>query len=371
MLKARYIMIGGFLGAGKTTAILQVARRLASQNLRVGLITNDQSIGLVDTTMLSAHGFPTEEISGGCFCCKFNSLVEASNRLQAGARPDVFLAEPVGSCTDLVATVSFPLRQMYGETFAVAPLSVLVDPVRAQRILGLKHGKTFAPKVRYIYDRQLEEADFIVVNKIDLLDARALQELESALHERYPGAAVAAISARTGEGLDAWIERISNPKPARTTAMEVDYDTYADGEALLGWVNISAALAGDAFDGNRFLAELVRGIQQSLQGGREQEAIGIAHLKATLAPGRGHDIAVANLVCEDAMPELAHRLVGPLERGELIVNLRAEGDPQLLSETALRVLRHAAEQFRLALTVHHREAFRPARPTPTHRLAEG
>ena len=50
--RARYIMIGGFLGAGKTTAALQLARRLTDQGLRVGLISNDQSNGLVDTTIM-------------------------------------------------------------------------------------------------------------------------------------------------------------------------------------------------------------------------------------------------------------------------------------------------------------------------------
>ena len=50
--KTRYIMVGGFLGAGKTTAILNVAETLRRRGLRVGLITNDQSYGLVDTAML-------------------------------------------------------------------------------------------------------------------------------------------------------------------------------------------------------------------------------------------------------------------------------------------------------------------------------
>lgn len=108
--KARYIMVGGFLGAGKTTGILQIARRLRDQGLKVGLITNDQSVGLVDTAMLGSHGFPIEEITGGCFCCKFNSLVDAADRLSRVTRPDVFLAEPVGSCTDLKATVDYPLH---------------------------------------------------------------------------------------------------------------------------------------------------------------------------------------------------------------------------------------------------------------------
>src|SRR3982750_2223384 len=125
---ARYIMIGGFLGAGKTTAVGKLARRLSDEGYRVGLITNDQGRNLVDTTMLRAQGFATEEIPGGCFCCRFNSLVDAAERLTESTRPEVFIAEPVGSCTDLAATVTYPLRRMYQDNFTVAPISVLVDP---------------------------------------------------------------------------------------------------------------------------------------------------------------------------------------------------------------------------------------------------
>src|SRR5688500_9226332 len=99
MARARYVMIGGFLGTGKTTAVLRLAERLAARGVRVGLITNDQSTGLVDTAFLGAHGFDVEEITGGCFCCRFGSLLEAAERLSAESRPDVFIAEPVGSCT--------------------------------------------------------------------------------------------------------------------------------------------------------------------------------------------------------------------------------------------------------------------------------
>src|SRR6266404_6833296 len=124
--KARYIMIGGFLGAGKTTALAQFAQWLSAEGQRVGLITNDQGSQLVDTAMLRARGFVTEEIPGGCFCCRFNSLMDAARKLNATTRPDVFIAEPVGSCTDLVATVSYPLRRIYRNNFSIAPLSVLV-----------------------------------------------------------------------------------------------------------------------------------------------------------------------------------------------------------------------------------------------------
>ena len=67
MSKARYIMIGGFLGAGKTTTVLRLAEYLDAKGLKVGLITNDQAQNLVDTRMLSSHGFNVEEIAGGAF----------------------------------------------------------------------------------------------------------------------------------------------------------------------------------------------------------------------------------------------------------------------------------------------------------------
>src|SRR5213082_3513740 len=86
--KSRYLMIGGFLGAGKTTSVDRLAERLTKQGLRVGLITNDQGSELVDTKVLRARGFATEEIPGGCFCCRFSSLSEAAQRLTAASAPE-------------------------------------------------------------------------------------------------------------------------------------------------------------------------------------------------------------------------------------------------------------------------------------------
>src|SRR5258705_757703 len=168
--KARYVMIGGFLGAGKTTAVARLGKRLRDEALRVGLITNDQGNQLVDTATLASQGFAVEEIAGGCFCCRFNSLTDAARKLSAQTRPDVFIAEPVGSCTDLVATVSYPLRRIYGEEFSIAPLTVLVDPIRALRVFGLESGGRFSGKVLYIYRKQLAEDDIIAINKLELLD---------------------------------------------------------------------------------------------------------------------------------------------------------------------------------------------------------
>jgi len=367
MGKASYIMVGGFLGAGKTTAILRLAERLSGEELRIGLITNDQSYGLVDTVMLSSHGFPVEEITGGCFCCRFNSLVTAAEKLTADTRPDVFIAEPVGSCTDLKATVDYPLRRMYGDEYEIAPFSVLVDPVRALRILGLEPGRSFSSKVTYIYEKQLEEADVIVINKTDLLDADRLAGLRSALQARFPLARVLAISAREGEGIADWLDVITSGPGRQAGAMEVDYDLYADGEALLGWLNASVEVSSDQeFDGNDLLLRAAREVETRLR----TEGHEVAHLKMTLAAEEyGNDLGVVNAVRGDAGAELSHALQEPLEAGQLIVNLRAEADPDRLRELILGALEALRGDTGLTLDVEHLEAFRPGRPMPTHRLA--
>ena len=121
MKRLRFVMIGGFLGAGKTTTMARLARTYRTPGQRVGLVTNDQAQDLVDTTSLRAQGFSVEEVAGACFCCRFDDLVGRVGQLQEHERPDVILAEPVGSCTDLVATVVQPLRDLYGDRFQIAP----------------------------------------------------------------------------------------------------------------------------------------------------------------------------------------------------------------------------------------------------------
>jgi G3E family GTPase len=364
--KARYIMIGGFLGAGKTTAVGQLAKRLSSQGLRVGLITNDQGRNLVDTAMLRSQGFATEEIPGGCFCCRFNSLVDASQKLVQSARPEVFVAEPVGSCTDLVATVTYPLRRLYGNDFTIAPLSVLVDPVRARRVLGLEQGGSFSEKVLYIYQKQLEEADLIVISKSDTLNAAQTDKLRNAIAERYPKAQVLAVSARTGLNLDTWFDRITSDEQAPRATMSVDYDTYAEGEALLGWLNCTAAVsASQEFNADDYLKYLAG----TIHAGLKSHVAEIAHLKMTFTPndGLGH-IAVVNLVRNDFVTELSIELEEPVTEGQLIINLRAEAAPHLLGSIVQEALARRADGFSaVRATLDHLEHFRPGRPTPTHR----
>ena len=246
---------------------------------------------------------------------------------------------------------------------------MLVDPVRAQRVLGLAQGGNFSEKVVYIYRKQLEEADLIVISKCELLSADELAALEAALGREFPQAEVLAVSVRNELGLDRWFDRMESSEQVQRPAMPVDYDVYADGEALLGWFNATVAVtAEEEFESGLLLEELCRRVQEKL-GKLEAE---VAHLKMTYSPDEslGGEVAVVNLVRSDFVPELGIALDEPSASGQLIINLRAEADPSELSAAVIAALREtAAGRAGLRLDPEHHEHFRPGRPTPTHRDA--
>jgi G3E family GTPase len=147
----RFVMIGGFLGAGKTTTLTRLAQMYVAKGRRVGIVTNDQAHDLVDTNTFRRQGHAVEEVPGACFCCRFDDLISRVGSLQDSEKPDVILAEPVGSCTDLVATVIQPLKDLYGMRFEVAPYAVLFKPSHGTRILRNQTAGGFSPKAAYIF----------------------------------------------------------------------------------------------------------------------------------------------------------------------------------------------------------------------------
>jgi len=365
--RVKFIMVGGFLGAGKTTTIARLARHYIDEGRKVGLVTNDQAYGLVDTQSLRAQGFQVGEVTGACFCCKFNDLVATAAELSADERPDIIIAEPVGSCTDLVATVIEPLRQLYGDRYEIAPLAVLLKPDHGRKILAGEQGLGFSPKAAYIFLKQLEEADVVVVNKIDQLDPAARENLLDLTRERFPEKLVLAMSARGGDGFSLLLDTLSLPEPRRLRTPDVDYDIYAEGEAELGWLNATLRLAtkGEAFDVDRVLVDLVRRLEAAFASVSAEPA----HLKV-LADASGAT-AIANLVSAEAQVELSLASGASANSVEFTVNARVAIDPETLSVQLSQAAAQLAELHSLTYEIAEIQSFRPGRPMPTHRLPLG
>jgi Ni2+-binding GTPase involved in maturation of urease and hydrogenase len=370
MKRVRFLMVGGFLGAGKTTALARLARHYVDQGLRVALVTNDQAYGLVDTESLRAQGFPVGEVTGACFCCKFNDLVETVRELADDQHPDVILAEPVGSCTDLLATVIEPLRHFYREAYETGPLAVLLKPEHGQKILAAEPGVGFSAKAAYIFLKQLEEADIIAVNKVDKLSPAEVEKLLTLVRQRFPGKQVLAISARQGAGFGELIEACAAGRGSEALSPEIDYDIYAEGEAELGWLNCTVrfdsepetAAAGFALD--ELLLQLATRLSHRLATvGAEP-----AHLKILGCSDDARQRAIANLVSSTTQVELSLASAARLKAVNLTVNARVAMPPEELTQVVESEVEKLAGEHGLRCSIENMQSFRPGRPIPTHRM---
>jgi len=363
------LVVGGFLGAGKTTLLAQAARRLVALGKRVGLVTNDQADNLVDTAVLrAATGAGVREVSGGCFCCNFNELLSATDELIRTYQPDMIISEPVGSCTDLSATVLQPLKKHHGRQFRVAPFSVLVD-VRQMRTLDQlwqvyqdDATRRFPDEVLYIYRKQLEEADLIVLNKVDLVPEDQAALLERVLAEHFPAAGRMAISAKTGRGVDRWLQYVIQDGSGGGHLAEMDYDTYARGEAALAWLNASVRLKSPT---PQVWDVFCRGLLAAIRDQCRESNAAVAHIKIHLSCPAG--TVTANLTDQDDVPAARGQADVRSETAELLINARVVTDPQQLRGIVQRCLEQVAGAT-MAVEMESVASFAPPRPVPAHRF---
>ena len=365
MAITRFIMLGGFLGAGKTTTIARLAKHYQSQGLKIGIVTNDQATDLVDTHSLRSQGFDVGEVPGSCFCCNFNALTSTVEKLAEDQWPDVVIAEPVGSCTDLVATVIRPLQQIYKRPIEVAPYGVLLKPSHGTKILANEPDAGFSPKAAYIFRKQLEEADFVVINRIDQLTPANVENLTKLLNEQFPGMPVLRMSAKSGDGFPAFVDFVEQKGKFGQRLMDVDYDIYAEGEAELGWLNSSLIVkATAAFALDSLLVDIIERLKKSLAEQRAETA----HLK-TIGLWEGF-YGVANLVSSDSSPELSLPSNCQVQEANVIVNARVAIDPETLTTLVRAAVAAACTKINATVSGEQTQSFRPGRPVPTHRILE-
>lgn len=346
------MIVGGFLGSGKTSLILAAARLLELRGLHCAVILNDHGDELVDMRNAETQGVLAREVTGGCFCCKFSGLMSVIEELRARSL-DVIFAEPVGSCTDISATVFGPLREEF-DAYRVAPFTVLADSARAGELLSDDGDSDLA----FLFQKQIQEADLVCMSKADLYpEAAGIPDLTVGTF----GLEVRRLSAKTGQGVQEWLDEIlfGSIEAGRVT-LEIDYARYARAEAALAWLNLSFTLEpglpiSPALAVGAFLDRLNDALTAA--------GIPIVHLKVFDSSPTGWLKAA---VCANGEePRVEGNLdASPAGLHELLVNLRAKGDPaevRKIVEEQLRQLEGRILDLRL-------DCFSPAAPMPERRV---
>lgn len=340
------IPVGGFLGSGKTSLMLDAGRRLRGRGVNIAILTNDQADGLVDTVTARRQNFDASEVAGACFCCAFTKFVDAAAGLAARGA-EVILAEPVGSCTDIAATVLAPLLQDFSHAFRLAPYTVLVDASQYARV----HAPEADPEVAWLYGRQISEADLLAFSKCDLADP--LPELH---------APALRLSARSGAGVDEWLEEVLSGRTAPGTRLlgDLDYDRYARAEALLAWLNASVLLRTKK---PLSPAQLLGPLVDDLDARLTRQGAQIAHLKTWIESSQAWLRVSMTHNGQDPAVE-GDRLASSARDYRVVLNLRAVGEPGTLRTC----VEQALSALPAATVIERLDCFRPLPPKPERRV---
>lgn len=363
MRKTKLILVGGFLGAGKTTLLWQTAVQLMKQGLKVGLITNDQAPDLVDTRLLNFQNLPVAEVSGSCFCCNFNGFTHAIQQIRSEVAADIILAEPVGSCTDLSATILQPIKKYWNRDIELLPLSVLIDPIQLTNLIN--NDQAFLhPDASYILEKQLEESDFILINKSDTLNNSELAAIKQATQALFPATEVMTLSGQTGFGLLEWLENIQTFSASFAhKILHIDYDRYAHGEAVLGWLNGTVSFSGQSTNWDYFLKKLMMQLGQQFDGNK----MTVGHVKVIAETS--DNFAIGNLTGRVETLSLRGE-AGESTQVKLTINARVETSPENLNDIVRSCLARLSGETGCKMTIDSWQYLRPGRPNPTHRFVD-
>ncbi len=169
----RCIAFTGFLGSGKTTAILAVAQALGERGERVAIVENERGAIGVDGPYLESQGLGVREISDSCICCDIQSNLGHTIRLlESLYQPTWVLVEASG-----VAHPDELANTIEDEALEDAQWSMiaLIDAARFHLLWPDIGG------LGYLLRWQVERADLVLLTKPDVVEAAVLDETAGAL----------------------------------------------------------------------------------------------------------------------------------------------------------------------------------------------
>lgn len=169
----KLIILGGFLGSGKTSVLIPLAKEMvesaggADGTTKVAIIENEIGKVGVDTAFTEGSGLYTTELFNGCVCCTIaSSLMDSLNKLEEQMHPEFVILETTGLARPY--DVAQQLWEYYDEGMNVTLITV-VDASRWLRISKVAGA---------LVDEQVDHANYVLMNKTDLADEATIAEVE-------------------------------------------------------------------------------------------------------------------------------------------------------------------------------------------------
>ena len=184
------LCIAGFLGSGKTTILLEVARTLTQEGASLAVIENEIGEVGIDGGYVREQGIPVQELFGGCICCTLQvGLVETLISVRESYDPDWVIIEPTGLAApaDVLGLVVDNVPDL--------------DIVRVLTIVDAPRWPMLLEVIEPLVTSQLQSADIVAVNKVDEVDGEALDAVLGSVRALAGDTMVLPVSAASGAGM--------------------------------------------------------------------------------------------------------------------------------------------------------------------------
>ena len=184
-------ILGGFLGSGKTTLLMKLASMYTKRGLKTALLVNESGEIGVDGATLKAEGYDAIELPDGCICCSLSgTLQSALQNIVEDIDPDIIIIEPTG------LALPHKVKEL------VTSSGIETDGTYIIGITDVERFQILVSKKEEFIKKQMEAADFVLINKLDLAQPGQIDEIKEWFGKEFPSKEVFAISAKTGDNMD-------------------------------------------------------------------------------------------------------------------------------------------------------------------------
>lgn len=177
-------IIGGFLGAGKTTLLNYILSE--NHGVRAAVLVNDFGAINIDAKLVVGVEGETMTLANGCVCCTIrDDLVGACLGLLERDEPPEHLLIELSGVSDPFPVINTFLETDLGSIYTLNTVLSIVD---TEQLPGLQH------EMGNLVRAQIQAADIVVLNKVDLVSPDVLIDVRKRVHEMTPGSKVIEVS---------------------------------------------------------------------------------------------------------------------------------------------------------------------------------
>lgn len=359
-MTTKYMVTSGFLGAGKTTAMIAFARNINGRGLGHGaILANDLGSGnIVDAEFTAAAGITSLPISGNCICYQHENLVDKLHQLEA-AGADIIFSDIPGCGIGAMDHVYLELEDKEKGQFHLMPFTCIVDPERIRMIMPEEADINLPEEMKFLLDAQMAEADLIVINKIDTIDEGKTDEIMAFIKNAYPKTPVMKMSAMMGTGVSEVVDYILS-NTSEPIHKEIGYgsEAFVAAENKLGWFNTRVYMQqreNRNLDFNKVIGEIFEGIRLGLKKNNGN----VPHLKMFAADSQEEltDFFKASMTGVDYEVEYDRRLDRQYSALSLIINARCAVDAEAMTEIAGDAVDAVSVKYNMKVRTFFMETF--------------